>query len=61
MPINFFASNGQQEINSGHLEEVFEDTKTPAIITLNTCDIKPVSFKYSPENQSTKKTPRGIV
>ena len=44
MNTDFFASNGLQEINDGHLDEISDDPKTPAFITLDICDIKPVSF-----------------
>ena len=42
--MGFFVSNRQQEIYGGHLDDIFDDPKTPAVITLDRCDIKPVSF-----------------
>ena len=58
-PPNFstglFASNGQHEIDEAQLDEILDDPKTPAVVTLDSCDIKPVSFLgYSSENQSFK-------
>ena len=45
-----FESNGRQEIYYGHFGNFFDDLKTPAVIKLDSCDIKPAIFKYSPEN-----------
>ena len=46
-----FASNGRQDIYDVHLDEIFNDPKTPAVIMLDSCDIKPLNFlKYSPQN-----------
>ena len=45
MPMDFFLSKGQQDINEGHSYGIFDDSETPAVITLNSCDIKPMSFK----------------
>ena len=58
---DYSTSNGQQETDDGPSDEIFNDPKTPAVITLDSCDIKPTSFKYLPENQSTKKVPNNIV
>ena len=44
MPMDFFASSGQHEINGSHLDNVFDDLKTPEVIKLDTHDIKPVSL-----------------
>ena len=44
MPTDFFASNGQQEVYYGHLDKNSDDLKYPTVITLDSCDIKPVSF-----------------
>ena len=38
MPTDFFASNGQKEIDDGHSDKYFDDPKTPAVITLDSCD-----------------------
>ena len=45
MPTYFFSSNGQQEIDDGYLDEIFDEPKTPEAITLGICDIKPAYFK----------------
>ena len=45
MPTDFFASNGWQGINYGHLDKFVDDPKNPAAITLDSRDINPVSFK----------------
>ena len=50
MPTDYFTTNGQQDIDYGHSDGIFNDPKTPAVITLDICDIKPVSFIYFPEN-----------
>ena len=51
MPSEFFASNGCKGIDDGNLDTNSDDLKIPAVITLDNCDIKPVScFIYSPEN-----------
>ena len=44
MTTDCFASNGQQEVDDGHSDEIFYDPKTTAVITLDRCDIKPASF-----------------
>ena len=44
MHMDFFAYNGQQEIYEAHQDNIFNDLKTPAVITFDNCDIKPVSF-----------------
>ena len=44
MPTDFFASNGWQEINDGHSDKISNDLRTPVVIPLDSCDIKPVSF-----------------
>ena len=44
MPTEFFVSNGRQEIDDSNLDEKFDDPKTPTVVTLDRCDIKPVSF-----------------
>ena len=48
MPTDFSESNGIQDIDDGHPDKHFKNLKTPAVIKLDGCDIKPVSFKYSP-------------
>ena len=54
-PPDFFASNGRQDIDDGHSDGIFNETKNPAVITLDICDIKPMSFlipssaKYQPK------------
>ena len=40
----FFESNVCQDIDDSHLDEIFDETKTPAVITSHICDIKPVRF-----------------
>ena len=40
----FFASNGQQNIDDGHSDKIIDDLKNPAVITFDSCDIKPVSL-----------------
>ena len=44
IPADFFESNRWQEIDDIHSSEILDDPKTPAAITLDSCDIKPVSF-----------------
>ena len=44
MPTDFFASNGWQEVDDGHLDQMYDNPKNPAVITLDRCDIKPVSL-----------------
>ena len=44
MTMYFFASNEKQEINDVHSDKFFDYLKTPSVITLDSCDIKPVSF-----------------
>ena len=39
MTTDFFASNRSQDNHDGHLDETFDDPKTPAVITLDNCDI----------------------
>ena len=39
-----FASNVWQEIDDGHLGEILDDPKTPAVVMLDSCGIKHVSF-----------------
>ena len=61
MHMDYFASNGQQDIDDGHSDGIFVDPESPAVITINSSDIKPLSFKYLPENQGTKKYLNDIV
>ena len=35
IPTDFFACNGRQEIDDGHLDEIFNDPKIPAVVTLD--------------------------
>ena len=44
MPTDFLESNGRQEVNDGHLDGIFDDPKTPAVNTLDRCDIKTREF-----------------
>ena len=39
-PTDFFASNVPQEVDDGHLDEIYDDPKTPVVIRLDSCDIK---------------------
>ena len=39
-----FASNGRQEVDDGHSDEISDDLRTPAVIELDRCDMKPVSL-----------------
>ena len=36
---DFFASYGRQEVDDDHLDEMSNGPKTPAVITLDSCDI----------------------
>ena len=44
MTRGFFASNGRQEVDDGHLDEISGDLKTLSVITLYICDIKRASL-----------------
>ena len=44
MLTDLFASNGQHEIDDVHLDKKMDDLKNPVVITLDSCEIKPVSF-----------------
>ena len=40
----FFASNRRQEVDDSHPDKISRDPKTPSVIKLDSCDIKPVSL-----------------
>ena len=40
----YFASNGLQEVDEAHLDQISDGLKTPAVLTLDSCDIKPGSL-----------------
>ena len=44
IPMDFFASNGQQEVNYSHLNEIYVEKKTTTVIKLYSCDINPASL-----------------
>ena len=44
IPTGCFASNGRQEVDCSHLDEMSNNPKTPAVIRLDSCDIKPFSL-----------------
>ena len=44
IPKDFFASNGRQEVDDGHSDEMSDSPRTPTVITIDSCDIKPVSL-----------------
>ena len=54
IPTEFFASNGRQEVDDGYSDEMSDDPKNPAVITLCGFDIKTVSLLRP---RSTKYTP----
>ena len=45
MPTGFLVANGRQDKYNSHSDEIFDDPKKPAVITLANCDIKHMSFK----------------
>ena len=42
MPKDFFVSTGLQEVDDGHSDKMFSETKTPVLIKLDICDTKRV-------------------
>ena len=58
MPTDFFASNGRQDIDDDNSDEIFDDSKTLAITTLDSCDIKPVRFLHIFQKTRLLKSPR---
>ena len=41
MPTESFASNRLQEIDDGNYDEISNDPKSPAVITLDRCNVTP--------------------
>ena len=52
MPTESFASNRLQEIDDGNYDEISNDPKSPAVITLDRCNVTPWAFFYI--HQKTK-------
>ena len=44
MPMDIFAFNGWREVNDVHLDQMSNDSKSPAVIMWDSCDIKPLSL-----------------
>ena len=61
MQTYLFESNGRQEVDDDHWDKTSDETKNPADITLDICDIKPVSLSNIHQNKSTKTFPIGII
>ena len=60
-PHIFFASNGRQEVDGIHSDQMSDDPKNPAVITLYSCDIKPVILLNIHQKTKLQKKPNGIV
>ena len=41
---DIFVYNKRQKVDDGHLDEMYNVPKTPAVITLDSSDIKPMSL-----------------
>ena len=51
----------RQEVDDVHPDKISGDLKNPAVIELDSCDIKPVSLLNIFQKRSTLKTPNGII
>ena len=61
MPTDYFASNGWKEVDDSHLDQMYDDPKNPEVITLDKCNIKPVSLLNFRQKTKVLKKPLMVL
>ena len=61
IPKDFFASNGRQEVDDIHSDQMSDDPKNLAVITLYSCDIKPVILLNIHQKTKDIKSPLTVL